>query len=83
MIDLKKLRESATHAGQDGYGIDAFAVLEILDQLEAAQKDAARYQWIRETYSEDGVEFWPDAVAFADTEEKLDAAIDAAMASKS
>lgn len=86
MVDIARLRKYAESV-KDVRGalceLSVNSMISILDQLEAAQKDAARYRWIRETYSEDGIEFWPDSVAFADTEEKLDAAIDAVMASKS
>lgn len=54
---------------------------ELQSSLESLEKDAARYRWVRMTYSDDGMEFWPDAVSFADTPDKLDAAIDAAMQS--
>lgn len=85
MIDLtlKSIAELAKDEFGENAGIVVSAndVLQLIDQLEAAQKYAARYQWVRSTYSDDGIEFWPDAVSFADTAEKLDAAIDAAMQS--
>lgn len=43
MIDLKTLREFASC----GEAVNHNVVLELLDMLEAAQKDAARYQWIK------------------------------------
>lgn len=42
MIDLKELRLLS----EEGYQASAVVVFELLDMLEAAQNDAARYQWI-------------------------------------
>lgn len=44
MIDLKKLREYASY----GEAVSHKTVLDLLDILEAAQKDAARYRWLRD-----------------------------------
>lgn len=47
MIDLKKLREEAPHVGV----IDE-ELIELLDMLEAAQRDAARYRVYDEVIAE-------------------------------
>ena len=49
MIDLKKLREDVESVKSAGFLHSALTcdeALELLDQLEAAQKDAARYRYI-------------------------------------
>jgi len=67
------------------------AILALLDELQSlrseraawlvsaenAEKDAARYRWMQETFTSDDA--WPDDVADAKTETQLDAAIDNAM----
>lgn len=50
MIDLKQQREWAQKWADKGYvkiGICPKAIVELLDMLEAAQKDQARYQWLK------------------------------------
>jgi hypothetical protein len=49
----------------------------LAQSAEQDRIDAERYRWMRRTFINDD-ESWPDDVAFATTEEKLDVAIDAA-----
>ena len=82
MIDLKKLREEMEQDKKKDstWGATPSVVLELLDQLEAAQSFAARYQWLR-----DGD--WRDSdlepVIRLQLNELWDEKIDAAMASQS
>lgn len=49
MVDLKRLREHAESAMRNGHGTNSMKpaqMIELLDRLEAAQKDAARYRYI-------------------------------------
>lgn len=48
MIDLKKLREEVERADKfrDFHALETADILELLDMLEAAQKDAVRLDWI-------------------------------------
>lgn len=87
MIDLKKMRDTMEFlAFNDAHRADLepCQVLELLDMLEAANLDAARYQWL-------AVQHWvePEAtfrLGLKDVEftnaymAELGAAIDAAMA---
>lgn len=84
MSDLKNLRVQAQRLKDDGaryVPIDPASVLGLLDQLEAAQKDAARYQWLRDNCIKRGIVI--DVGAGAEIPDTLDEAIDDAMASKS
>lgn len=79
MIDLKKLREFASC----GEAVNHNVVLELLDMLEATQKDAARYQWLRKWKGQEHeppftVQHEVDGTVWGGD---LDYAIDAAMQS--
>lgn len=88
MIDLKNLREIANEAiiSHDACGsvdLSAFQVIELLDMLDAAQKNNARYQWLRDecTAGEWGKVVGPySSMLLVGTQ--LDSAIDAAMKTK-
>lgn len=54
MIDLKKARRDANLANKLEVGFNPLTVLELLDMLEAAQKDAARLMYATKDY--DGFE---------------------------
>lgn len=78
-IDLKAIRASA-EAAIDKYGgyPDPVFVIALLGRLEAAEKDAARYRWIRD--SDWNQLTHPDVWTQVTNEYgELDAAIDAAM----
>lgn len=75
MIDLKTLRAKATYDANEFIStfIDPLNLIELLDMLEAAQKDAARYRVVRYPFSKGD---------FSNLYlEELDASIDAAMQS--
>lgn len=78
MIDLKELRQRAIHK----YGASAAEVIELLDMLDAAKLDAARYQWLRRWKGQEHeppftVQHDPDGTLWG---ADLDHYIDAAMA---
>lgn len=96
----KRLREGQTHDFTTGYLLDQSAVMDesadaidaLLDRLEAAEKDAERYRWLRDTGSNgfsDGVPQRGLTVAtegsvklhfaYWMTAEQFDKTIDAAM----
>lgn len=92
MINLKKLREVLNNAvvkfGSDAVQeVSASTVLELLDMLEVAQKDAARYRWIRKNkvaHGETIDRIYQDQVvyfSFGLNGNNMDEAIDAAMQS--
>ena len=83
MIDLKKLREEMEQDKKKDstWGATPSVVLELLDQLEAAQSFAARYQWLRDNCTRAGVIV--DVGAGAEIFNTIDDAIDDAMASQS
>ena len=60
--------------------MNPMVVLQLLDLLEAAQKDAARYQWLRDNCTRAGVIV--DVGAGAEIFNTIDDAIDDAMASQ-
>lgn len=79
MIDLKKYREMLN----DCYGtvvMNESDFSELLNEMEAAQKDAARYQWLRDNCTRAGVIV--DVGAGAEIFNTIDDAIDDAMASQ-
>lgn len=95
MIDLKKIHEAATHAQVHGYLMkcDGSAVRQLVEMVQAAQKDQARYQWLKsrnfpEVFpaSPTTSKGWVVTSVDRDWEEQLgdgktpDEAIDAAMA---
>lgn len=101
MADVKYLRKVFTSIreeldGDCGTNVTADDMLWLLDQLEAAQKDAARYQWLRDENdwhaeprldAADGT-VWkltmysPQEIMDPTDDDSLDAAIDAAMSSQ-
>jgi len=97
MIDLKKLKELGMHQSGKKLWIQAEDVVLLLDQLEAAQKDAARYQWLMGARSKEQASTASGAITnplpqdrvlhemqcFFFHKQQADEMIDAAMASKS
>lgn len=85
MIDLVKLHQAATHAQVEGYLLkwSGSEIRQLVDQLQAAQKDASRWRQATRNYEIQDV-----AVVVYDKyghemlvmEDEADAAIDAAMA---
>ena len=83
MIDLKNLRDDMEFRAFNDVTsceLSPVQILELLDQLEAAQKDAARYQWLRDNCTRAGVIV--DVGAGAEIFNTIDDAIDDAMASQ-
>ena len=102
MIDLDKLESRCKEASRNGYGkhpviecASAESIMELITRLRQAEKDAARYRWLRDesafTHGNAPLAFFTDTngdqIAF-DFEgssysvlhdEMLDAAIDEAM----
>ena len=87
MIDLNKLRRrvGGEPTEQGVYGPTWLApheTLSLIERLEAAEKDAARYKFLRHGgISKLPHSDWDDGLVY-DEREALDAHIDAAMASK-
>ena len=98
MIDLKAQREWAQKWADKGYvsiGVDPKALEALICLLEAAQKDQARYQWLRSNkffiypehqfgpshpvLGEFSFDIWSENPG-SHNREGLDSAIDAAMA---
>lgn len=91
MIDLVKLHQAATHAQVEGYLLkwNGSEIRQLVDQLQASQKDAARYRWLRSQPNNtdapriDVVHWLPEDESANCGEglrtEDLDCAIDAAM----
>lgn len=84
MIDLVKLHQAATHAQVEGYLLkwNGSEIRQLVDQLQIAQKDAARYQWLRRWKGQEHeppftVQHDPDGTLWG---ADLDHYIDAAMA---
>lgn len=80
MIDLVKLHQAATHAQVEGYLLkwNGSEIRQLVDQLQAAQKDASRYHWLRDEHIGDD----PESINLDRAKTRgLDAAIDAAMES--
>ena len=55
MIDLDKIEQQCKNAMQNGYGHlpviecgNAVKVMELITRLRQAEKDAARYRWLRD-----------------------------------
>ena len=87
MIDLKNLRDDMEFRAFNDVTsceLSPVQILELLDQLEAAQKDAARYQWLRDNGIEKSFKLVQTAgvLMTVHSDATLDSAIDAAMASK-
>lgn len=75
---LRKAAEEAYNTGQD-VQVNPGLILALLDRQEAAEKDAARYRWMRSPIiSYRAVTAMVNAVDSL-CEEQMDAAIDAAM----
>lgn len=95
MIDLVKLHEAATHAQVEGYLMrwNGSEIRQLVDQLQAAQKDAARYRWLAPRLMAADFDWqdsgksalifdWPKNVAVGGTcDQNIDAAIEADRAS--
>lgn len=87
MIDLKNLRDDMEFRAFNDVTsceLSPVQILELLDQLEAAQKDAARYQWLRDNGIEKSFKLVQTGgvLMTVHSDATLDSAIDAAMASK-
>lgn len=82
-LDLQTLRKACEGILKirDFVPIHPKAILHLIDQSEAAQNDAARYQWLRDNCTRAGVIV--DVGAGAEIFNTIDDAIDDAMASKS
>lgn len=92
MVDLKKLRDDVNRVKDAGFLHSALTcdeAIEIIEKLEAAQKDAARYQWLTLNMINMEVAFINPKGEFSsidwtdDGREDIDGLVDAAMASKS
>ena len=88
MIDLKKLRENlddfCTYGSDKVPAFSGREVRAIFEALEAAQEDAARYQWLRDNGIEKSFKLVQTGgvLMTVHSDATLDSAIDAAMASK-
>lgn len=83
-MDIDALRTAVRgHLADDEWVmIHPKAILHILNSMEAAEKDAARYRWLRHgEISKLPHSDWGDGLVY-DEREALDAHIDSAMASK-
>ena len=75
--DLARLRELAI---MDEF--NSATALALLDRLEAAERDAARYRWLRETGAIKGVIEWVELGCAPHDLPAMDTAIDAAIATQ-
>jgi len=64
---------------QPQYGELAGRIEEIKAKLEAAERDAQRYRWLRNGDNYPSDDWWGRSLDTASTPERMDAAIDAAM----
>ena len=80
MIDLEKLREIAETVETEFFTINADEVLELLDHIAALEKDAGRYEWLRDNCTKAGIVV--DVGAGAEIWCTIDEAIDTSMEAK-
>ena len=89
MIDIKAIRQAAEKAEKHFYNehrqadfrriTDRKTVIALCDEVERLRKDAARYQWIRHGDNDEIVMKGDCRGVYLPRNERLDAAIDAAM----
>jgi hypothetical protein len=85
MDDIKALKEALLQGPDSLETLNAILkwTLGLLERLEAAERDAARYRWLREADGDWGICEWDGAsgdwVRDSRSERVVDAAIDAAM----
>lgn len=83
MKELRKLAMLATASTAKGkLTANPTVILQLLDRLEKAERDAARYQWLKQSPLDWSIEHYRNGWATSYGRTELDAAIDKAMEAK-